>query len=314
MNEFENTEETIEEALEETFEDTNDEVVDEVVEATAEESVEEAFEDVVEESDEPTDEPAEEAPKDRAQAKDPVLALTDELMKASRLLRQRRRAMHDESRANEERDAARLRALKLLDLKPGMNQKELAELMGERLRLLDEMLAEMETQGLVEREQPEEPDMRAVAATLTDAGKAAIIAGVAPGEAPQLAPDFSAEDLAALTILLAKLNASFEALGLHDEDRRERAEFGDRRGGRDDRRGGRDDRRGGRDDRRGGRDDRRGPRGGRGGYQGGYHAPGHDGTRNTQAARYDHKDRRYQDNRGRKGFGNRGGRGFGSSN
>lgn len=230
-----------------------------------------------------------EAPKPE---KDAVEALTDELMKASRLLRQRRRTLHDEAREAEARVADRLRALKLLALKPGMEQSELAELMGERLRVLDEAMSELEGQGLVERTLPEEPDMRVVKVSLTEAGEAAIEAGELAVEAPLLAPGFADEELAQLTAQLARLNAAFEALGLCDEDRR------------DDRRGGRDDRGGF----RGGRDDR-----GRG-RKGDYRAPGHDGTRHTQSARYESSDRRGQGQRTRKGFGNRGGRGQGSSN
>ena len=189
--------------------------------------------------------------------------LVDALMKASRLMRQRKGAMIDERRAAQEKSADQTRALKLLMLKDEMEQREMADLLDMRLRELDANLAEMEEAGLVERRLPEEEDMRAIAVSITETGREACEQGVNADKDLPLVPGFADEDRAQLIELLEGLNAAFEALGLSDER--------PQRGGRDDRggrgfRGGRDDRgpRGGRDDRgpRGGRDDR-GPRGGR---------------------------------------------------
>ncbi|MBO1704337.1 hypothetical protein HJV71_21035, partial [Eubacterium callanderi] len=63
-------------------------------------------------------------------------------------------------------DAARaselMRALKLLELKPQMEQKEMSDLLGMRLRELDGILREAEEVGAVTRIMPEEEDMRAI--------------------------------------------------------------------------------------------------------------------------------------------------------
>lgn len=247
----------------------------------------------------------------------------DELMKASRLMRQRQRMMGDEQREAQQQSRERQRALKMLELKPEMTQKEMAELMGVRLRALDELLASLEEQGLVVRVQPDEPDMRIVSVALSEEGQASLAAEQPDNEAPSLTPGFAPEDRADLLDLLQVLNASLEALGLRDEDR------GFRGGGR----GGRE--RGGFE----GRGDRRAPRGGfgasrdaRGSERGGY-GKGRDdrregrggfrgkrderNNRHSYSARYERSDRRDQrfGGRTRGGFGgNRGGRGFGSSN
>lgn len=268
----------------------------------------------------------EEKKSDETVEKSDDTRLIDALMKASRLLRQRMSSMGDERREAQEKAAKQTRALKLLTLKDEMEQREIADLLGMRLRELDGDLAEMEQAGLVERTLPEEEDMRAIAVSITDAGREACDQGAnADAELP-LVPGFADEDREQLIELLTSLNATFESMGLSDErpqrDRDDRGGRGDRggfRGGRDDRggrgnfRGGRDDRggrdrndrgfRGGRDDRgdrggyRGGRDDRGGyrdDRGGRGGYRSG---------NGTQSARYDHKDRGDRGDRGGRGFG-----------
>ncbi|MEE1272925.1 MAG: hypothetical protein UHI81_00315, partial [Olegusella sp.] len=165
--------------------------------------------------------------------------LVDALMKASRLMRQRMGAMADERRAAQEKGADKTRALKLLMLKDEMEQREMADLLDMRLRELDANLAEMEEAGLVERRLPEEEDMRAIAVSITEAGREACEQGVGADKDLPLAPGFADEDRAQLTELLEGLNAAFEALGLSDER--------PQRGARDDRggrgfRGGRDDR------------------------------------------------------------------------
>lgn len=266
--------------------------------------------------------------------------LIDELMKASRLMRQRMHTMGDERREAQERTNERNRVLKLLALKPRMEQKEIADLMGVRLRALDELLGEMESQHLVTREQPDEPDMRIVVVELTDEGREAGSTDDTVTE-PQLVPELDEDDRSKLVDLLKVLNAQFEAMGLRDEDRGGRGGFrGGTRGGRTERRGtfrgedrgSRDDRRdGGRGGFRGSRDERggvhadRGKRGGfrddRGGYRsderGGFRddRKGWRGERGTRSARYDHNERSGSGHRGHTGgFGARSGRGFGSSN
>ena len=226
----------------------------------------------------------------------------DELMKASRLMRQRQRMMGDERRDAAERDREGQRALKMLTLKPEMEQKEMAELMGTRLRALDELLAGLEKRGLVTRVQPEEPDMRIVRVSLTEEGKDVSEDESADSVEPALIPGFAEEDRKDLVELLKGLNASLEALGLRDEDRGPRGGFrgGDRGGFR----GGHDDNR-----RSGDRGGFRGERNDYGGFR---------GNRPNHSARYEHNDRGNQRFGGRRsggfGSGGRSGRGFGSSN
>ena len=63
--------------------------------------------------------------------------LMDKMQKAARLLRSRRFAISKEEEAKAERMANIERAIKLLDLKPKMEQKEMSDLLGMRLRELD---------------------------------------------------------------------------------------------------------------------------------------------------------------------------------
>ena len=60
--------------------------------------------------------------------------LMDKMQKAARLLRSRRFAISKEEEAKAERMANIERAIKLLDLKPKMEQKEMSDLLGMRLR------------------------------------------------------------------------------------------------------------------------------------------------------------------------------------
>lgn len=64
--------------------------------------------------------------------------------RAARLLRNRRGALAQEAEAEADRRRDLQRALKLLELKPKMEQKEMAELMGMGLRDLNAILAEAE--------------------------------------------------------------------------------------------------------------------------------------------------------------------------
>ena len=67
--------------------------------------------------------------------------LFDKVNRAARLLRNRRGALAQEAEAEADRRRDLQRALKLLELKPKMEQKEMAELMGMGLRDLNAILA-----------------------------------------------------------------------------------------------------------------------------------------------------------------------------
>lgn len=136
--------------------------------------------------------------------------LVDALMKASRLMRQRKGAMIDERRAAQEKSADQTRALKLLMLKDEMEQREMADLLDMRLRELDANLAEMEEAGLVERRLPEEEDMRAIAVSITETGREACEQGVNADKDLPLVPGFADEDRAQLIELLEGLNAALD--------------------------------------------------------------------------------------------------------
>ena len=136
--------------------ENENENVEEVVEAS--EAVEEAVEaeDVVEETaEEASEEAAEEEPSLDDQ-------LFDKVQRAARLLRNRKFAMGREAEADAARASELMRALKLLELKPQMEQKEMSDLLGMRLRELDGILREAEEVGAVTRIMPEEEDMRAI--------------------------------------------------------------------------------------------------------------------------------------------------------
>ena len=175
-----------------------------------------------------------------------------------------------------ERTAILIRALKLLELKPKMEQKEMSDLMGMRLRELNEILKEAEKNDIVGRIEPEDEDMRKVVVFASE--NAVEMAEAQGNKRKKLVAQLSAETAQQLLDELDQVIDPLVALGL-DEDRGPR-------GGRDERggRGGFDrggDRshgsygaprsgfggRGGDRDRRGGfggRDDR----GGRGGFSG----------------------------------------------
>lgn len=207
--------------------------------------------------------------------------LMDKMQKAARLLRSRRFAISKEEEAKAERMANIERAIKLLDLKPKMEQKEMSDLLGMRLRELDGLMAEAEAADLVGRIDDAEGDMRKIVVFAAEDAAEGLVELANKKE--KLLPELSYEEATELMAALDKVIAPLVAMGL-DEDRGPR-------GGRDDRgprgpRGPRDDRgpRGGRDD-RGGRGGDRGDRGGRGGDRGG----------------------RGGDRGGRGGFGDRGG-------
>lgn len=188
--------------------------------------------------------------------------LMDKMQKAARLLRSRRFAISKEEEAKAERMANIERAIKLLDLKPKMEQKEMSDLLGMRLRELDGLMAEAEAADLVGRIDDAEGDMRKIVVFAAEDAAEGLVELANKKE--KLLPELSYEEATELMTALDKVIAPLVAMGL-DEDRGPR-------GGRDDRgprgpRGGRDDRgpRGPRDD-RGGRGGDRGDRGGRGGF------------------------------------------------
>ncbi|WP_322354782.1 hypothetical protein, partial [Paratractidigestivibacter sp.] len=241
----------------------NDEMMDENEELEAEmledeELDEDAIDNEMDDEDEDLEdgEEAEEAPADKNEV------LFDKAQRAARLLRNRKDMIRDEESEKNQRVSNLLRAIKLLELKPQMEQKEMSELLGIRLRELDAMMAEAEKNGLVTREFPEEEDMRAV---LVSAEEGAAEAASAQGrEGVKLVPSLSDEELDEVFAALDKIIAPLTEMGLDRDDRGPRGGFGGRggdRGGRGGFGGGRGGDRGGRGG-FGGRDDR----GGRGGF------------------------------------------------
>ena len=198
--------------------------------------------------------------------------LFDKVNRAARLLRNRRGALAQEAEAEADRRRDLQRALKLLELKPKMEQKEMAELMGMGLRDLNAILAEAEKLDIVARIEPEEPDMRKVVVMASEDAEELIAAQAKKRK--KLVPQISADSVEQLLALLDQVIDPLVEMGL-DDDRGPR-------GGRDDRRGG--DRshgshgaprmgfsggRGGFGGDRGGRGGFGGDRGGRGGFGGG---------------------------------------------
>ena len=197
----------------------------------------------------------------------------DKMQKAARLLRSRRFAISKEEEAKAERMANIERAIKLLDLKPKMEQKEMSDLLGMRLRELDGLMAEAEAADLVGRIDDAEGDMRKIVVFAAEDAAEGLVELANKKE--KLLPELSYEEATELMAALDKVIAPLVAMGL-DEDRGPRGGRDDRgpRGPRDDRgpRGGRGGDRGGRGGfgDRGGRGGDRGGRGGFGGNRGGY--------------------------------------------
>ena len=235
MSQFEN---------DETLDETTTEVVEETAEVEAVEN--DAENDAETEASEPK---AEDAAAEQADAND---VLFDKANKAARLLRCRRAVMRREQEEKGGKASALVRALKLLQLKPKMEQKEMSELLGMRLRELDSMMAEAEKNDIVARVEPAEPDMRKVVIMADEDAIERAESLERKGE--DLVPGLGEDDMAQLIALLDKVIDPLVALGL-DEDREERGGFGGKR-----------DDRGGRGGFRGG--DRGGDRGGRGGFGG----------------------------------------------
>ena len=266
--------------------------VEEVVEASETVEVVEGAveaEDVVEEA-------AEEA------AEEPSLddQLFDKVQRAARLLRNRKFAMGREAEADAARASELMRALKLLELKPQMEQKEMSDLLGMRLRELDGILREAEEVGAVTRIMPEEEDMRAILVSANE--NAEELAASIGGKRKKLVPQLSQLDAEDIVALMDKLIDPLTEMGLDNDDR----------GGRGGDRGGRGGF-GGRGGDRGPRKDfggRGGDRGGRGGFgdRGGDRGPRRDfGDRGPRKDFGDRGPRRDFGDRDRGGRGGRGG-------
>ena len=269
----------------------NENVMDEALEA-AEETVEETEEIV--EAEEAADEETEQAEEVVAEEQDRDAILFDKAQRAARLLRNRRDAISKEADTKAERMSDMVRALKLLELKPKMEQKEMADLLGMSLRALDELMAKAEAEDLVGRIESEEDDKRKVVVFAAEGAVEA--AANAKPEKDHYVPSLSDEKIDEICAMLDEIINPLTEMGLDNDRRDGRGGFG----GRDDRRGGDRGGRGG----FGGRDDRRGgDRGGRSfGDRGGY---GNRGGRGGFGGR----DSRGGDRGGRGGYGSRGGYG-----
>ena len=285
--------------------ENENEIMDEAtvaVEATEAAEVEEAADDVAETAAESEDADAEEAAEE--------LSLDDQLFdkvqKAARLLRNRKFAMGREAEADAARASELMRALKLLELKPQMEQKEMSDLLGMRLRELDGILREAEEAGAVTRVMPEEEDMRAILVSANE--NAEEIAASLGGKRKKLIPQLSQLDAEDIVALMDKLIDPLTEMGLDNDDRNSRGGFGARGGDRGPRKdfGGRGGDRGG-----------RGGFGGRGGDRGprkdfGDRGPRRDfGDRGDRGGRggFGDRDRKFSDRNTRGGYGDRGGRG-----
>ena len=290
----------------------NENVMDEALEA-AEETVEETEEIV--EAEEAADEETEQAEEVVAEEQDRDAILFDKAQRAARLLRNRRDAISKEADTKAERMSDMVRALKLLELKPKMEQKEMADLLGMSLRALDELMAKAEAEDLVGRIESEEDDKRKVVVFAAEGAVEA--AANAKPEKDHYVPSLSDEKIVEICAMLDEIINPLTEMGLDNDRRDSRGGFG----GRDDRRGGdrggfRGGDRGGRGGDRGGRggfgccDDRRGgDRGGRSfGDRGGYGNRGGYGDRGGRGG-FGGRDSRGGDRGGRGGYGSRGGYG-----
>ena len=226
--------------------------------------------------------------------------LFDKVQRAARLLRNRKFAMGREAEADAARASELMRALKLLELKPQMEQKEMSDLLGMRLRELDGILREAEEVGAVTRIMPEEEDMRAILVSANE--NAEELAASIGGKRKKLVPQLSQLDAEDIVALMDKLIDPLTEMGLDNDDR----------GGRGGDRGGRGGF-GGRGGDRGPRKDfggRGGDRGGRGGFgdRGGDRGPRRDfGDRGPRKDFGDRGPRRDFGDRDRGGRGGRGG-------
>ena len=282
----------------------NENVMDEALEA-AEETVEETEEIV--EAEEAADEETEQAEEVVAEEQDRDAILFDKAQRAARLLRNRRDAISKEADTKAERMSDMVRALKRLEHKPKMEQKEMADLLGMSLRALDELMAKAEAEDLVGRIESEEDDKRKVVVFAAEGAVEA--AANAKPEKDHYVPSLSDEKIDEICAMLDEIINPLTEMGLDNDRRDGRGGFrGGDRGGRGGF-GGRGGDRGGRGG-FGGRDDRRGgDRGGRSfGDRGGYGNRGGYGDRGGRGG-FGGRDSRGGDRGGRGGYGSRGGYG-----
>ena len=305
-----------------------DEMVDAVKELDVEEMVEVVDEDteVYADEDDDVDVDVEEADEaddaDEAEAPAPEELddlLFDKVNRAARLLRNRKSALADEAAEEAERTKDLVRALHLLELKNRMEEKEMADLLGMRLRALNELLIEAEKHDIVGRIEPEDGDMRHIVVFASE--DAVAMAEARGNKRKKLVPTLSSDDARTLLVILDAIINPLTEMGC-DVDRSRDDRGGDRggfggRGGHGDRSGrggfgGRDDRGGrggfgggrGRDD-RGGRGGFGGDRGGRGGFGDRGDRGGRGGFGGDRGGRGGFGGR--DDRGGRGGFGGRGG-------
>ena len=181
----------------------NEEIMDENEEVLAEAAEDEELdEDVIEDEideDEDEDDEAEE------KAVDLDAELFDKVNRAARLLRNRKDMVKEEQAEKNERVSNLVRALKLLELKPKMEQAEMADLLGMRLRELNSMMIEAEKNDLVGRIEPEEEDMRKV---VVFAAEGAVEAAQKTGrDGVKLVPTLSDEEISELLAARDKIIA-----------------------------------------------------------------------------------------------------------
>ncbi len=138
--------------------------------------------------------------------------LMDKMQKAARLLRSRRFAISKEEEAKAERMANIERAIKLLDLKPKMEQKEMSDLLGMRLRELDGLMAEAEAADLVGRIDDAEGDMRKIVVFAAEDAAEGLVELANKKE--KLLPELSYEEATELMAALDKVIAPLVAMGL----------------------------------------------------------------------------------------------------
>ena len=252
------------------------EALDEDTEVYADEDSDDVDVDV-EEADEADDaDDADEAEAPAPEELDDLLF--DKVNRAARLLRNRKSALADEAAEEAERTKDLVRALHLLELKNRMEEKEMADLLGMRLRALNELLIEAEKHDIVGRIEPEDGDMRHIVVFASE--DAVAMAEARGNKRKKLVPTLSSDDARTLLGILDAIINPLTEMGC-DVDRSRDDRGGDRggfggRGGHGDR-GGRGGF-GGRDDRggRGGFGGRGGDRGGFGGNRGGFGGRGGD--------------------------------------
>ena len=143
--------------------------------------------------------------------------LFDKVQRAARLLRNRKAAMAREAEEDAAKNNDLMRALKLLELKPQMEQKEMSDLLGMRLRELDVLLNQAEEAGVVTRVKPEEEDMRAILVSANE--NAEELAAGMLGKRKKLVSQLSAVDAEDIVALMDKIIDPLTEMGLDNDDR-----------------------------------------------------------------------------------------------